>query len=141
MFRRFLQHADKALTTAHVLLWVVVMVVWVLTWRVEPAPMGPPFNFAKRFISRVDLLVSSPLDAVSVRLAIGTAKWFGTGLGLTYAVLFGSLILLVGSLQWFLIGRLVQWNALKYGQTSAILLSAGVGCCIALAFIAWAMSW
>ena len=141
MFRKFVKHADKALMTMHALVWVLVMGVWVAAWRVEPAPMGPPFNFAKRFISRVDVLVASPLDALSVGLALRTAKWFGTDLGLTYSVLFGGLILLAGTLQWFLLGRLIQWIALKYGQTSAIVLSAGIFCCIALALISWAMSW
>jgi hypothetical protein len=141
MVSRFVRRADAVLATTHVLLWMVVMVVWFFAWRVEPAPMGPPFNFAKRFISRIDILVSSPLDALSVSLAMMTARWFGTDLGLTFAVLFGCLILLAGTLQWFLIGRLVQWVAVKYGQTGALVLSAGVACCLSLAFVSWAMSW
>jgi len=141
MFRRFVQHADKALAATHVFLWTAVMIVWVFAWRVEPAPMGPQFGFARQFISRVDVLVSPQIEELSVSLATRTAKWSGKDLGLIYTVLFGCLILLAGTLQWFLIGRLVQWIALKYGQTSAILLSTGVGFCIALAFISRAMSW
>ena len=141
MVSRFVRRATTVLVTMHSLLWAVVMVVWVFAWRVEPAPMGPPFNFAKRFLSRIDMLVSSPLDALSVTVALKSAKWFGTDLGLTYAVLFGCLILLAGTLQWFLIGRLVQWVAAKYGQTGVVVLSSGVACCISLAFVSWAMSW
>jgi hypothetical protein len=141
MFHRIVQYADKAMVTMHFLLCMLVMVVWLFAWRVEPAPMGPPFNFAKRFISRVDILVSRPLDAISMSLATRTAKWFGTDLGLTFTVLFGILILLAGTLQWFLVGRFVRWTALKYGQRTAILLTIGLGCCIGLAFITWAMSW
>jgi hypothetical protein len=141
MFPRFVQHADKALMSMHAFLWTAVMIVWVFAWRVEPAPMGPPFGFAKQFISRVDALVSPQIEELSVSLATWMAKWPIKNLGLTYAILFGVLILLAGTLQWFLLGRFVRWIALKYGQWSAILLTAGLGCCIAIAFITWAMSW
>jgi tetrahydromethanopterin S-methyltransferase subunit G len=141
MISRFLKHADTALMATHAFLWMAVTIVWVFAWRVESAPMGPPFGFARQFIGRVDVLVSPQIEELSVSLAIRIAKWSGKDLGLIYAVLFGCLILLAGTLQWFLIGRLIQWIASKYGQTSAILFSTGVGCCIALAFISWAMSW
>lgn len=141
MLNRFVRRADAVLATMHVLLWTIVMIVWLFAWRVEPAPMGRPFNLAKQFISRIDILVSSQLDDLSVNLAMKTAKWFGTDLGLTYTVLFGCLILLAGTLQWFLIGRLVQWVAAKYGRTRALVLGTAVVCCISLAFVLWAMSW
>lgn len=105
MVSRFLRRADAVLAAMHALLWTVVMIVWFFAWRVEPAPMGPPFNFAKRFISRIDILVSGPLDSLSVSLALKMSKWFHTDLGLTFAVLFGCLILLAGTLQWLLLGR------------------------------------
>jgi hypothetical protein len=141
MISRFVKHAHTAFLAAHASVWMAVMIVWAFAWRVEPAPMGPSFNFAKKFIERVDVLISPQVEELSVRLAVWTAKWSGKDLGLIYTVLIGCLILLAGSLQWFLIGRFIQWIASKYGQTSAILLSTGVGCCVALAFISWAMSW
>jgi len=103
--------------------------------------MGPSFNFAKRFLSRIDILVSSPLDGFSVTAALNIAKWIGTDLGLGYTILFGVLILLAGTVQWFLIGRLVQWVATKFGDTGVLVLSSGVGCALSLAFVSWAMSW
>lgn len=125
----------------HAFLWAAVMIVWVFAWRAEPAPMGPSFNSAKQFISRVDVLVSPQIEGLTVSLTTRMAKWPVKDLGFAYTVLFGCLILLAGTIQWFLVGRLISWVALKYSQASAILLSAGVGCCIALAFILWATSW
>ena len=131
MVSRFVRRATAVLVAMHSLAWAVVMVVWFFAWRVEPAPMGPPFNFAKRFLSRIDMLVSSPLDAVSVTAALKTAKWFGADLGLTYAILFGCLILLAGTLQWFLLGKFVQWVMVRSGRVPAIaifrLYGLGVG--------------
>jgi hypothetical protein len=111
MFRRFVQHADKALMAMHAFLWAAVMIVWVFAWRAEPAPMGPSFNSAKQFISRVDVLVSPQIEGLTVSLATRMAKWPVKDLGLAYTVLFGCLILLAGTMQWFLVGRLISWVA------------------------------
>src|SRR5260221_6965218 len=69
MFRKFVGRADRLLALAHGVLWVVVIVVWSFAWRAEPGPMGPPFNFAKQFLSRIDGVVSGSIDAVSVPMA------------------------------------------------------------------------
>ena len=58
MFRKFINRADRILALVHGILWAVVMVVWSFAWRAEPGPMGPPFNFAKRFLSRIDGVLS-----------------------------------------------------------------------------------
>jgi len=141
MVSRFVRRAPAVFLIIHGMLWAVVVVVWSFAWRVEPAPMGPPFNFAKRFISRIDVFVSSPLDGLSVSVAVRAAKSFGADVGLVYAILFGCLILVCGSVQWFLIGRFVQWVGIKYGQGRALVLSGGVACGVSLAFVSWVMSW
>lgn len=139
MINRFVQHADRALLIIHSVFWIAVTIVWVFAWRVEPAPMGPPYGFARVFISRIDALVSPQMETLSVNLAMSLSRHGLPNIGLTFAILFGVLILLGGSLQWLLIGRLIRWIAAKYGQTSSILFSAGIFCWIALAFISWVM--
>jgi len=117
------------------------MIVWAFAWRVEPAAMGPPFRFAKDFISRVDILISPQMDQLSLILAEKISNLWGTAPDLAFTVLFGCFILLSGTLQWFLLGRFIRWSASKYGQTTAIFLSAVIGCWIALAFVSWAANW
>lgn len=141
MFRNFLRRADRSFVVLHGLLWLVVITVWTFAWRVEPGPMGPPFNFAKRFLSRIDGIVSGSIDAVSVSLAKLTSSWFGFDLGLTFTLIFACLILAGGTLQWFLIGRLLQWVGTRYGQLGASIVTLGIAMCVTFAGISWAMSW
>jgi hypothetical protein len=141
MFNRFVQNADKVLIALHTFVWTAVMVVWVFAWRNAPGPMGPPYSFAKQFISRVDVLIAPQMDALSVRLAMNTAKFGKADIGLTFTIIFGCMILLGGTLQWLLVGHLLRWIAAKYGKTSSILFSACVASWIIVAFISWAMSW
>jgi hypothetical protein len=141
MFRKFVDRADRVLALAHCALWVVVMVVWSFAWRGEPGPMGPPFNFAKRFLSRIDGVVSGSIDAVSVPLAkAGESSWSGD-VGVWYTIIFAGLMLVCGTIQWFLIGRLLQLVSAKYGQPHAVFLAGCLAVCFVLAGISWAMSW
>jgi uncharacterized membrane protein YidH (DUF202 family) len=80
------------------------------------------------------------LDPLSFNLAQEVTKRFGTNLGLNFAVCFGVLILLVGTLQWLAVGCLMRWVAEKYGQTIASLVCIGVAIGISLAFVSWAFS-
>jgi len=141
MFRRFLGQADRLLVFAHGLLWAVVMVVWSFAWRVEPGPMGPLFGFAKQFLSRIDWAVSGSVDAVSVPLAKTGVSVLGGDVGLWYTIIFACLILVGGTIQWFLIGRLLQLVSSKYGQPAAAILASCLAVCVALAGVSWAMSW
>jgi hypothetical protein len=103
--------------------------------------MGPPFNFAKRFLGRVDGIVSGSIDAVSVTLAKAAESWLGGNLGLWYTLVLASLILVGGTIQWFLIGRLLQLVGSKYGQLGAAILTGCLAVCVTLAGVSWAMSW
>lgn len=141
MFLRVVQYMGKVLVATHAFLWATVVSVWIFAWHHESPPMGPTFNFAKRFISRIDALISPQTDELSVSLAMQTAKWSRVDLSLAYSVLFGCLILLSGTLQWYLLGRLLQFIASKYGQTSAIVFTVGIGCWLTLASVSWAMTW
>ena len=141
MFLRVVQYMGKVLLATHAFLWAAVVSVWIFAWHHKSPPMGPTFNFAKRFISRIDALISPQTEELSVSLAMWTAKWSGVDLGLAYSLLFGCLILLAGTLQWYLLGRLVQLIAFKYGQTGAIVFTAGICCWLILASVSWAMTW
>lgn len=103
--------------------------------------MGPPFNFAKRFLSRVDGVVSGSIDAVSVPLEKAGESSLGGDVGLWYTMIFAGLMLVGGTIQWFLIGRLLQLVSAKYGQPGAVILASCLAVCFVLAGISWAMSW
>jgi hypothetical protein len=133
----FVLYADRVLLTMHGFFWMAVTIVWAYAWRIEPAAAGPPYRFATQFISRVDALISPQIEILSVSWAMWLSRHGLPNVGLTFAILFGILILLGGSLQWFLMGRLIRWIADKYGQASSILFSMGIFCWITLAFISW----
>lgn len=141
MFRRFVDRADRFFVIAHTVVWTVVMIVWSLAWRESHGPWWPQFNFAKRFLSRVDGVVSGSIDAVSVPLAKAGGSAFGGDVGLWYTIIFAGLMLLGGSIQWFLIGRLLQFVRSKYGGAGAAILACCLVICVALAGVSWAMSW
>src|SRR5271165_1593085 len=141
MFRKFVSQADRYLVVAHGVLWVLVVVVWSFAWRVEPGPMGPPFNFAKRFLGRIDGVVSGSIDAVSVSLAKAGQLSLGGDVGLRYTIIFAALMLFGGTIQWYLIGRLLRLISAKYGQSIAAILASCLAVCVVLASVSWAMSW
>jgi hypothetical protein len=140
MSNRILRHAPTLFVTMHCFLWGAVMVVWILAWRVEPVPGGPPFNFAKKFIGRIDCVGSGLVEVLSVKLALAVAKYLGTDLGLSYAIFFGVLILLAGTFQWFALGWLTRRLADKYGKKYATFLCFGLATGVSLAFFLWAFS-
>jgi hypothetical protein len=125
-FSRFVPSAHKVLSVGHAVLWCIVMLVWVVAWQTVHAPIHPEFNNAKHFIGAVDVLVYLNVDDFSWRLAINVAHWFNADIGLVCTLSFSGLILLAGSLQWFLIGRLIQWTFAKYGPRLAKYLTVAV---------------
>jgi hypothetical protein len=141
MFRRIVDRADRFFVIAHSVVWTVVMIVWSLAWRESHGPWWPQFNFAKRFLCRVDGAVSGSIDAVSVPLAKAGGSAFGGDVGLWYTIIFAALMLLGGSIQWFLIGRLLQFVGSKFGGVAAAILACCLMISVALAGVSWAMSW
>ena len=117
------------------------MVVWMFAWRVEPVPWGPPFGFAKQFIDRIDCVGSAIVELLSFNLAREVTKHFCTNLGLNYTIFYGVLTLVVGTLQWYAIGKATKWVAEKYGKTYGALLCSGLGIGVLLAFVSWAFFW
>lgn len=139
MFSRFVARAHWVLVGFHGALWLLVAAAWSVAWREEAAPMGPAFNSPKRFLVLIDGVISGSVDAVSVHLAIAGASLLDGDMGLWYVVLFGGLMLLGGTIQWFLIGRLIQFVESKLGATSAVMLTACLAVGVALAGLSWAM--
>jgi len=141
MFRKFVNLADRFFLLAHVALWAVVMIVWSLAWHQSHGPWWPRFGFAKLFLSRVDGVVSGGINAVSLPLAKAGESALGGDVGLWYTVIFAGLTLVGGTIQWFLVGRLLQLVAAKYGQPSAAIVAGCVAVYVTLAGVSWAMSW
>ena len=137
-FNRFVQSADKVLCAVHAVLWCIAMAVWVVAWQTVHAPIHPEFNKAKHFIGAVDVLVYLNVDELSIRVATNAARWFKADPGLAYTLSFAGLILLAGSLQWFLIGRLIKWTFATYGGRLAKCVTLAVilwTCCFALLWV------
>lgn len=98
--------------------------------------MRPQFNYAKRFLGHIDQIVYPNLDGLSVSLA---TTLFPQHPGSTYAISFAVLMLFAGSLQWFLIGRLIQWLSLKRRYRTRALLIAGLLVWVSLVTLLWVM--
>jgi hypothetical protein len=103
--------------------------------------MHPEFNTSKTFLARVDILIYLNVDELSFRLATLASRLFSFDVGLTYVLLLSGLFLLAGSLQWFLIGRLLQWTCSKYGTRLAKCLSAVVAIWTVFAAFSWWAWW
>ncbi len=58
-------------------------------------------------------------------------------LGACFTVGFACLILLAGTLQWFLLGRLVQWLATRKNRFVAVVVLGLYGAWAAFAVILW----
>jgi hypothetical protein len=140
VYRRLILHAPVVFVAMHLALWIAVVVVWTFTWRSQPEPMGPPFNFAAGFIKGIDFAVSPLVSNLAVGLALKSQSWVGVDLGFAYTLLFACLMLVLGSLQWFLIGRLIQWLGAKR-WVLALLSISGAACWVLFCFLAWSRYW
>jgi hypothetical protein len=140
-FGAFAMRADKVFFGAHALVWCLVMVVWIVAWQRVRGPIHPEFNTSKRFLGTVDILVYLNVDALSFRIATLTPGLRSLDVGLTYVLLLSSLMLLAGSVQWFLIGRLVQWTCSRYGTRLAKYLTAAIAIWVGFAAFSWWAWW
>lgn len=74
------------------------------------------YNGAKDFIGRLDILVEANIENLTIRVGPAVSDWFSADLGASFTVTFAFVILLAGTLQWFLLGRLVQWLSARKGR-------------------------
>lgn len=128
MVDRIVRNSARLFVVLHFAAWSAVVSVWILAWQVNQDPSGPRFNFAKRFLNRIDALIAPTVEVVSMQLAQWVTSWWSADLGLAFTALFALLILLGGTLQWFVLGKLVEWVSLRYGRPPAVGL-AGLGTC------------
>lgn len=140
VYRRQILHAPEVFVAMHLALWIAVAVVWNFAWRSRPEPMGPPFNFAADFNKGIDLAVSPLLSNLAVGLALQSQSWLGVDSGLAYTLWFPCPMLVFGSLQWFLIGRIIQWLVAKR-WVLALLFMSGTACWVLFFLLAWSRYW
>jgi hypothetical protein len=92
--------ADKLCATVHALAWLVVTAIWIANWRQNgPSPSGPLFNFAYRFIGRIDYLVKAIIEDLTIKIGQMAAGWFSLDLGASLTVVCACLLLVIGTLQ------------------------------------------
>ena len=138
MVDRIVGHADKVCVIAHFLAWCAAAITWTLKWAQEgPAPSGPLYYGALTFISQVDLLVSGLVRELTMRVAPAASSWFSSDTGACLTIGFGSLILLAGTAQWYLLGRLVRWVAGRKGRGAALSILGVYGVWLAGALFLW----
>ena len=137
MFRKLLLHADRSFVAVHALAWSCVMVAWIFSWRVEPAPVGPLFNFAKRFIGHIDLLVYFLTDKLALAVAVRSKGWVGADSRLVFTVAFACMILVSGTLQWYLLGRIIRWALMSHGQILAAILATVLLGWVGIQMVLW----
>lgn len=122
----------------HFLCWIVVASTWAVNWwREGPAPSGPLYNFAKDFICHLDLFVHHTVREWSLRIALTSSTWFSANIDAVYTASFGILILLTGTLQWFLLGQFVQWIASRGRPRMARTLLVVYGVWSIASFLLW----
>ena len=121
MADRVIGQADKVCIAFHFFAWCTAAITWAVKWsQGGPAPSGPLYYAAQTFISQVDVLVSGIVHELTVKVAQVGSTWFSWDSGASLTVTFACLILLAGTLQWFLLGKLVQWVAVRRGRAAAL---------------------
>jgi hypothetical protein len=129
--------AGKLCTAVHVLAWIVVASTWIVNWRQNgPSPSGPLFNFPYRF-GRIDYLVKAIIEDLTIKIGQTAAGWFSLDLGASVTVVCACLLLLGGTLQWFLLGKLDQWAAATAGTNAGLAVLGAYAMWIARSVFLW----
>jgi len=138
---RVIAQADRLCITLHFLAWLATLANWGISWwRYGPEPCGPLYYSALKFIGRLDILVYRNVEDLTIKVGQGLYDWFSVDLGASFMIAFACLILLAGSLQWFLLGRLVQWLAVRRGRKFALAVLGAYGAWAGLAVFLWVAS-
>lgn len=138
MAHNAVDNAPKICVAAHFVGWVMVAATWTVKWwREGPAPSGPLYNSAKEFIGRLDLFVHHTVHEWAMRIATTASTLLSADIGTWYTTSFGVLILLAGTLQWYLLGRFVQWVAERGWQRAALSILAVYGLWLAITLLLW----
>lgn len=138
---RIISRASRFCAGLHLAAWVIVAAVWAINWwRAGPAPSGPLYYDGERFIHHIDILVYGVVYELTINISATAAAWLGTNTGACLTVTFAGLILLFGTVQWFLLGKLVQWVSVRSGRVPAIALLGLYGLWVGGATFLWLAS-
>jgi hypothetical protein len=141
MADRIVGLADRICVAVHFLAWCAAAITWGVKWSQEgPAPAGPLYYAAQKFISQMDVLVSGGVHELTVKIAPVASAWFSWDGGASLTIIFACLIFLAGTVQWFLLGRLVQWVAARKGRVAALSILGVYGAWVAGALFLWVAS-
>lgn len=116
---RCLERIVSLLLILHCAAWLMTVLAWMLAWRDNAAPVGPRYNFAKDYISWIDLGVYCNASRMAQTISLRLTPWAPIDLNSLQAVLLAALVFILGSLQWFLAALLVDWLRRKRGPIYA----------------------
>jgi hypothetical protein len=135
---RVVARADRLCMAVHLVVWLVVATVWIVNWRLNgPSPSGPLFNSAYRFIGRMDYFVRATIEDLTITVGQTAARWFSVDLGASFTIACAVLLLLAGTLQWFLLGKLAQWTAARRGIVAGLSVLGAYAIWIGLSVFLW----
>jgi hypothetical protein len=136
---RLIRQADRLCIGVHALAWLVAAATWVVSWfKYGPAPSGPLYNSGFRFIGRLDVLVNSNVQELTIKAAQFISALFKVDIQPCFTLVYSGLILVAGTLQWFLLGRLVQWidrRGRRYVAAGLLVLLAAWCLCAGLLLV------
>lgn len=123
MVDRRLLRPDVVAVVGHFLAWCVAVVVWTVSWiRYGPEPSNGWYSGAHKFIHHLDILVYGSVVEITTWTGYTFSAWLSIGPGACLAVLYPILILIAGSVQWLLLGRLLLWVTARFGRIPAAVL-------------------
>ncbi len=134
--------ADRICVAVHLLAWSAVAATWIVNWRQNgPSSSGPLFNFAYRFIGHIDYFVKAIVEDLTINIGqkIGQmpARWFSVDFGASITVVCACLLLIGGTLQWFLLGKLAQWAAARKGTAAGFAVLGAYAIWIGTSVLLW----
>lgn len=125
MFDKLTASTIRIFLISHATAWLLTTAVWYSAWASNQEP-GPRFNFATRFIQRIDVLAYRVAEDASFEIARLYTTWSGGDLELWYVITYSVLILIGGSIQWLVLGQFVGWTRQRLGpKFGFVLLIAG----------------
>jgi hypothetical protein len=124
--RTLVTRAENVCIVSFLCAWLVATAVWAVNWVEDgPEPSGPRYNGAKHFLDNLTPLVHHTAENWTFWLGTKASSWVGIDLGTCFTVIFGLLMLALGSLQWFLLGQFARFVDAKWGPTLSGALLAG----------------
>src|SRR5213075_1606238 len=105
-----------------------------------PEPSGPLYYGAHKFLQRLDPLVYGTAAELASTFGQTVSAWLSGNTGACLTVAFALFILLGGSLQWFLLGKLAQWTTARRGWVPSAVLGA-YAVWAAVSLFLWIAAW